>query len=138
MAAEILGVGVSRIRLSPDATDRLADAITRDSIKALIKDGVIWVAPAKGISRGRRRARLEKIRKRGRGAGSKEGSKGARMSRKRLWILRVRALRRRLKALKARGVITGELFDKLYLQVKGGQIRNVRHLMEVVKEAGSR
>ncbi|MEM3652518.1 MAG: 50S ribosomal protein L19e, partial [Nitrososphaerales archaeon] len=118
LAADILKVGVSRVRLDPNEADAIADAITRASIRNLIKRGVIWAEPAKGVSRGRHR--LTKDRKSKRGAGSKKGAKGARMGKKEHWVTRVRALRRRLKLLRDRGVITGKVFDELYLQIKGG------------------
>ena len=132
LAAEILKVGVSRVRFDPNATDEIADAITRASIRALIKKGVIWAEPKKGVSRGRQR--LDKKKKAKRGPGSKKGAKTARMGKKEHWVTRVRALRRRLKLLRDRGVITGKVFDQLYRQIKGGQVRSIRHLNELVKE----
>lgn len=132
LAADILKVGVNRVRLDPNRADEIADAITRASIKNLIKRGVIWAEPVKGVSRGRHRLSSKKKSKRG--AGSKKGAKSARMGKKERWVSRVRALRRRLKLLRDRGVITGKVFDQLYLQIKGGQVRSVRHLNELVKE----
>lgn len=132
LAADILKVGVSRVRLDPDRADEIEDAITRASIRNLIKRGVIWAEPAKGVSRGRHR--LAKGKKKKRGAGSKKGAKTARMGKKERWVTRVRALRRRLKLLRDRGVITGKTFDQLYLKIKGGQVRSLRHLDEIVKE----
>jgi large subunit ribosomal protein L19e len=131
LAAEVLKVGVSRVRFDPNAAEEIADAITRASIRALIKKGVIWAEPKKGVSRGRHRAKKKKAK---RGPGSKKGAKTARMGKKELWVTRVRALRRRLKLLRDRGVITGKVFDQLYRQIKGGQVRSIRHLNELVKE----
>ena len=131
-AAQVLGVGVSRIRLDPERLDEIGDAITRASIRSLVKSGAIWAEPAKGISRGRFRA--NKARKKGRGPGSKKGARGARVSSKTRWILKVRALRRHLKILKDRGAITNVSFNALYKQVKNGEVRSVRHLRELVKE----
>ncbi|MFN3621641.1 MAG: 50S ribosomal protein L19e, partial [Nitrososphaerales archaeon] len=51
LAADILKVGVSRVRLDPNEAEAIADAITRASIRNLIKRGVIWVEPIKGVSR---------------------------------------------------------------------------------------
>jgi large subunit ribosomal protein L19e len=134
MAAEVLGVGVSRIWLDPGQTDKLQDAITRESIKQLIKDGVIKVKKKKGISRGRVRQRKAKLKKRGRGAGSKEGAKGARAGKKERWVKKVRALRRYVKILKDRGEITNDTAKKLRLMIKGGQVRSLRHLREIISE----
>lgn len=134
MAAEILKVGVSRVRLDPSSAEKIRDAITRDAIRSLIKEGVIWAEPAKGISRGRWRQKRGKRK----GRGSIKGAAGARMGKKERWVKKVRALRSHLKMLKDRGEITSETFNYLYRQVKGGQIRSVRHLKEVVKQLARR
>ncbi|HYC27058.1 MAG TPA: 50S ribosomal protein L19e, partial [Nitrososphaerales archaeon] len=73
--------------------------------------------------------------KRGRGAGSTEGPAKARNPRKDVWVTKVRALRWRLKVAKERKEITQVQYKKLYKQVKGGQVRNVKHLMDLMKEA---
>jgi len=137
MAAEILKVGVSRVRLDPDSADRIEDAITKDAVRGLIKEGVVWAVPAKGVSRGRLRKR-RRLGRRGEGRGSIEGASGARMRKKSRWVTKVRALRRHLRMLKDRGEITGDVFDNLYLQVKGGQVRSLRHLREIVKQVSRR
>jgi len=132
LAADILKVGVSRVRFDPEETETIADAITRASIRNLIKRGVIWAEPKKGVSRGRHR--LDKKKRVKRGPGSKKGAKTSRAGEKERWVTHVRALRRRLKLLRDRGVITGKTFDQLYRQIKGGQVRSIRHLNELVKE----
>ncbi|MEM5825303.1 MAG: 50S ribosomal protein L19e, partial [Thermofilaceae archaeon] len=53
LAASILKVGVSRIRIKPDALDKVETAITREDVKRLIKDGVIYKIPPSTPSRGR-------------------------------------------------------------------------------------
>ncbi|MCP8315369.1 MAG: 50S ribosomal protein L19e, partial [archaeon] len=53
MAAKVLNVGLNRVRIDPENLERIADAITREDIRALIREGVIWAEPVKGISRGR-------------------------------------------------------------------------------------
>lgn len=130
MAAEVLGVGESRVRIDPDATEHLQDAITRESIRGWISAGLVWVEPSKGNSRGRVRARNIRNKKRGKGQGSKKGAKGARVGKKEVWVTRVRMLRRILKIMRDRGEITNESFKLLYRQIKGGQIRTRRRLDE--------
>ncbi len=130
MAAEMLGVGQSRIRIDPEATEQLQDAITRESIRGWLSAGLIWVEPRKGISRGRVRARRLKAKKKGKGQGSKKGAKGARIGKKTLWVERVRMLRRKLKVLRDRGEITNQNFKFFYQQIKGGQIRTGKRLDE--------
>jgi large subunit ribosomal protein L19e len=132
MAADILGIGQTRIRLDPSETERLEDAITRGSIRSLIKEGVIWVEQKKGISRGRVRVRRQRAKARGKGAGSKEGAKYARFSRKETWVKRVKTLRRRLKTKKARGEINNDVFWQIYRQIGVGQVRTIKHMEELI------
>jgi len=127
-------VGVDRIVFNDEYADLIQDAITRSTIRGLVGFGAITVAPKKGISRGRFRTRSQKL-KRGRSAGSTEGPAYARNPRKDMWISKVRALRWRLKVAKDRKQISPEAYRRLYKQVKGGQVRGVKHLMDLMKEA---
>jgi len=133
LAAEVLGVGEDRIIFDEEYNDLIKDAITRSTIRGLVGFGAIKVAPKTGISRGRFRERRMK-RRRGRGPGSHKGSKGARVPRKERWVFKVRSLRRRLKVARERGEIQKERYWRLYKQVKGGQVRGVKHLLELMKE----
>ncbi|MDW8044285.1 MAG: 50S ribosomal protein L19e [Nitrososphaerota archaeon] len=130
MAAEVLKVGVNRVRFDPESLDRISDSITRESIRNLIKEGVIWAAPVKGISRGRVRARAGRRQN----AGSRKGAAGARQGKKELWVKRVRALRRYLKLAKERGEIDKDSFNKLYAHIKGGRFKTLRQLKEAIKK----
>ena len=47
----------------------------------------------------------------------------------------MRALRWRLKVARDRGGISKETYRRLYKQTKGGQVRGVKHLLELMKEA---
>ncbi len=134
LAASVLGVGSDRIIFDEEYSDLIQDAITRSTIRGLVGFGAIKVAPEKGVSRGRFRERSRKL-KRGRGAGSTEGAAFARNPRKDMWIAKVRALRWRLKVAKDREEISQVAYKKLYKQVKGGQVRGVKHLLDLMKEA---
>ena len=131
LAASVLGVGEDRVLFNDEYSDLIQDAITRSTIRGLVGFGAIRVAPEKGVSRGRFRSRSRKL-KRGRGAGSTEGSAFARNPRKDRWISKVRALRWRLKVAKERKEITPAAYKKLYKQVKGGQVRGVKHLLDLM------
>jgi large subunit ribosomal protein L19e len=133
LAASVLGVGVDRVIFNDEYSDLIQDAITRSTIRGLVGFGAITVAPKKGVSRGRFRIKSQKL-KRGRSAGSTEGPARARSPRKDAWISKVRALRWRLKVAKDRKEITPEVYRRLYKQVKGGQVRGVKHLLELIKE----
>lgn len=134
----MLGVGESRVRIDPTATDRLEDAITRGSIRSLAKEGIIWVRPKQGVSRGRTRVKHAKAKRRGRAGGSKEGAKFARLSRKEAWVARVRSLRRRLKVKKDRDEISNPVFWQIYKQIGVGQIKTVKRMEELVRAATGR
>ncbi len=135
LAASVLGVGVDRVIFDDEYSDLIQDAITRSTIRGLIGFGAIRAAPEKGVSRGRFRERSAKL-KRGRGSGSTEGPAKARNPRKDAWVTKVRALRWRLKVAKDREEIDNEAYKRLYGQVKGGQVRNVKHLLSLIAEAG--
>ena len=134
LAASVLGVGVDRVRFNDEYSDLIQDAITRSTIRGLVGFGAITVAPEKGVSRGRFRTKSQKL-KRGRGAGSTEGTARARNPRKDAWISKVRALRWRLKVAKERKQISPQAYRRLYKQVKGGQVRGVKHLLDLMQEA---
>jgi large subunit ribosomal protein L19e len=134
LAASVLGVGLDRVIFNDEYSDLIQDAITRSTIRGLVGFGAITVAPKKGISRGRYRERSKKL-KRGRGSGSTEGTAGSRNPRKDQWISKVRALRWRLRVAKERKDISPEAYKSLYKQVKGGQVRGVKHLLDLMKEA---
>jgi large subunit ribosomal protein L19e len=125
---------LDRVIFNDEYSDLIQDAITRSTIRGLVGFGAIKIAPEKGVSRGRFRARSKKL-KRGRSAGSTEGTAFARNPRKDMWISKVRALRWRLKVAKDRKDITSAAYKKLYKQVKGGQVRGVKHLLDLMKEA---
>jgi len=72
------------------------------------------------------------------GAGSRKGAKGVRQGKKRAWVKKVRALRAHLRYLLKNGVISKENYKKLYLWVKGGQVKTVKRLDEIAREMGRR
>ncbi len=134
IAATILKVGEGRVWIDPEATDDVAEAITREDIRGLIEEGVIKKKPKRGVSRGRARIRaMKRALGRRRGYGSRKGTKNARMKRKRQWIIRIRALRRRLKELRAEGVIDKSTYRRLYTRAKGGDIRSVARLEGLIR-----
>ena len=82
LVARMLNVGSNRVKFEPDKLDDIADSITREDIRSLIKNGVIWTSKPKGTSRGKAKAKLEIKKKHGTGAGSKKGRKTARTGKK--------------------------------------------------------
>ncbi|MET1100879.1 MAG: 50S ribosomal protein L19e [Pyrodictiaceae archaeon] len=137
LAAEILGVGVSRIWIDPTRLDDVANAITREEVKKLIKEGIIAVKPKVSPSRGRWRERHEARKKgRRRGPGSRKGAASARTNPKRVWMNRIRKMRRFLKWLRDQGVIDRRTYRKLYMWAKGGMFPTFADLKRWLREHG--
>ncbi|MCC4771253.1 50S ribosomal protein L19e [Methanosarcina sp. DH2] len=129
LASKVLECGLDRVWLNPEASEEIASAITREDIRGLIEKGTIKAKPVKGVSRGRARALAAK-RKYGhcKGHGSRKGKKGARTPKKEQWIKKIRALRNRLKELRADGALDKSVYCRLYRKAKGGEYRSVSHL----------
>jgi len=129
IAANVLKIGVHRIWLDPEEKEGIADATTRNDIRDLLESGAIQAKPKKGVSRARARQRDEKRRYgHGTGHGSRKGKKGARTPKKREWITKIRALRNRLKELRADGTLPPNMYCKVYRKAKGGEYKSVAHM----------
>ena len=137
LVARILRVGANRIRFEPDRLEDIADSITRDNIRSLVKSGAIWTVQPKVSSRGRAIKKRSVWKVHGKGPGSKKGKKTARMGKKEVYVVRTRSLRYHLKVIKERKDITNDVYWHLYKKINGGQVRSLSHLRELVKEAKS-
>uniref|UniRef100_A0A7C5UXU7 Large ribosomal subunit protein eL19 n=1 Tax=Ignisphaera aggregans TaxID=334771 RepID=A0A7C5UXU7_9CREN len=137
LAAKILGVGETRIKVDVSQIDRVSTAVTREEVKRLIKDGIIYTEYAKGNSRGRWR-KFHASRKEGRhrGYGKRKGAEGARQELEELWVYRVRKLRRFLKWLRDHGTIDKKTYRMLYRKVKGGAFDSLATLKRYMKDHG--
>jgi len=137
LAAEILGVGESRIWIDPNRIEDVADAITREEIRGLIKDGVIQVKPVHSNSRERwRRRHLQRKKGRRRGYGKRKGKKTARKDKKEEWMNRIRKIRRFLRYLRDNGIIDRKTYRRLYMLAKGGTFHSLASLKHYMKEHG--
>jgi large subunit ribosomal protein L19e len=137
LAAQILKVGENRVWIDPDRIDDVQAAITREEIKKLIHEGAIKALPKEGVSRARARV-LHAKKKKGlrRGPGSRSGASGAITSRKEAWMKRIRALRRRLRELKEKRIITQNVYRKLYTMAKSGAFKSKAELENYIKAQG--
>jgi large subunit ribosomal protein L19e len=129
LAAEVMGIGVNRVWLDPEAYNDIKTALTREDIHKLIEEGKVGKRDIKGISRGRAR-KLHEAHEYGhrKGHGSRSGAKGARRPKKEQWMKRIRALRKRLKEMKGNNIIDESTYRKLYRKAKGGEYRSRAHL----------
>ncbi len=126
LAASLLGAGTTRIWIDPEEIDKVQSAITREEISTLINEGVIRRTPKTGVSRGRVRARSGRRRN--------EGSrKGGRKPGKETWVLRIRAIRRRLRLLRDKRQLAPDSYRVLLGMAKGGAFRSMSHVDEYVK-----
>jgi large subunit ribosomal protein L19e len=139
LAASELSIGESRVWInpSPDVASEIADAITRQDIRAQIDAGNIKAKPKKGNSRARFRIKAAK-RAYGhrKGMGHRKGPKGARTPSKTKWVSKIRALRRLLREMKAEGSIDKHTYRALYRKAKGGEYRSTAHLSAYMKTKG--
>ena len=135
IAADILGVGVNRVYIDPDAADDVQMALTRRDIRALIHSGVIKARKVEGISRGRaRELHNKRIRGQRRGHGSRKGRKSARSDLRREWINRIRKQRAYLKVLRDKNFIDKATYRLLYLRAKGGMFRSANYLRMYIQD----
>ncbi|MEM3700045.1 MAG: 50S ribosomal protein L19e [Candidatus Bathyarchaeia archaeon] len=134
IAAKILKVGQNRVWIDPNRMEDAETAITREEIRKLIHEGVIKPLPIKGISHSRARILHEKKKKgRRRGVGSRSGAAHAKISKKDVWMSRIRALRKRLRELKANKTITESTYRKLYRMASSGRFSSVADLERYLK-----
>ncbi len=131
LASKVLGIGKSRIKIKD--REKSGQAMTRDDVRSLIKQGKIIVKAKFGVSRVRaRKIRIQKKKGLRKGLGTRKGKKKARTPRKELWMRRVRALRIKLKTLKPE--LKPGTYRQLYNMIKGGYFRDKGHLTLYIKE----
>ncbi|MBI2673340.1 50S ribosomal protein L19e [Candidatus Woesearchaeota archaeon] len=136
LAAELLGVGKSRVWIDNSRLDEAKEAITKEDIRGLIKKNIIQAKPKIGISRSRaKKINIQKRKGRRQGAGSRKGSRYARLSSKEMWINKVRAQRNFLSKLKVRKLLENKDYRKIYGMVKGNAFRSVRHIKLYLTES---
>ena len=137
LAAQILKVGQDRVWIDPNRTEDVEAAITREEIRKLIHEGVIKPLKEKGVSRARARV-IRKKKKKGlrRGSGSRSGASGAKVSKKEAWMNKIRALRKKLRELKAEKAITETTYRKLYIMAKSGKFASVADMERYIEAHG--
>lgn len=135
IAADTLKVGRHRVWFDELRLDEIKDVITKANIRKLVKDRAIQARPEKSISRFRIRKRIVQKRKgRRQGQGSRKGSIGVRLPKKRAWVNNMRVQRNFLKTLKSKRMITPVSYREIYGKIKGGFFRSRRHLKLYLNE----
>lgn len=130
MASRILKCGLTRVWLDPARSADIAEAITAADVRKLIDDGVIREIPKKGISSYRtKKIRSQKKKGRRKGKGSRKGSLGTRMKKKKVWMSRIRALRSLMSELREKKKIDNKTYRDIYIKSKSGFFRSRSHIM---------
>jgi len=135
LAAKILKTSPKKIKFTADALEDIKKAITRSDIRGLV--AIKQITDSKSPSQSKARARktaAQKRKGRQKGHGSRKGKKYAKVSRKEQWVLKVRVLRKFLKQLREKNLLTPQDYRTIYSRIKGGFFRNKRHLKLYLEE----
>ena len=135
LAAQILRIGQNRVWISPEHMSDVEGAITREEVRKLIHEKIIVSLPVKGVSRSRAKSiRGKKKLGRRSGPGSVTGAGYAKVTQKEAWMIRIRALRRRLRELKASRIITEATYTQYYRMAGSGRFESIAELERNLKE----
>jgi large subunit ribosomal protein L19e len=134
IASRIMKVGKNRVRINPQKMEDVESAITREEIRKLVHEKVITAAPIQGVSRGRAKViQAKKARGRRKGPGSKSGTPRAVITKKEAWMAKIRALRRKLRELKANRTITEANYRELYMIAGSGRFVSIADMERYAK-----
>lgn len=137
LAAQVMKCSKKRVWFDPARLDEIKEGITKFDIRNLIKDGAIIEKPVKSTSRaGARRRIVQKRKGRLKGPSSRKGKRTARLPKKLAWMRKIRLMRKFLKELREKGIISRRDYRMLYLKAKGGFFRSKRHIKLFIEERG--
>ena len=137
IAAAVLGCGEGRVWIDPLHADAVAEAVTRQDIRGLVKKGYIRAAQKQGVSRGRARYQADQKKSgRQKGPGSRKGAAGARDPRKQRWMRTIRPIRAVLREMRENERITPSVYRQYYRKAKGGSFRSRAHLVSHMRTDG--
>jgi large subunit ribosomal protein L19e len=126
LASDILGVGMNKIRIKTEDIGRAESALTREDVRGLIKDEVVYVKSESGFKVANRRKK--KL------AGSRRGTSNARSPGKEKWMTNVRAQRAYLNQLVEGGNLEHKHKRHVYMRIKGGAFKGKKALLMYLKE----
>ena len=135
VAAIIMDRGENSIRINPTAIAEAKKAITREDVRALIKNGSVYaIKEKKNLSIHGKELRKKRIEGRKRGPGRRKGTKNARHNIS--YPKKIRGQRRILKNLKEDKIIDNVVFKKYYKLTKGGGFPTKISLINHIKDSG--
>ena len=136
MSAEMLNCGANRIWFDPLQADKIKAVMTKEDLRALVKEGAVRKKRMNFHSRGKARIlKAKKSKGRRKKTGSRKGTKKARVEPKKRWAARARAMRRELKRLQKEKPKAVEKigYRKLYMLIKGNFFRGKKYLAAYVE-----
>lgn len=125
LAADVLNVGMNKIRIKPEGLKDAEGALTRADVRGLIEKGIIIKLRPQG------RASTAKTGRRGEGH-----RRGTVIPTKTAWMEKVRAQRKFLAMLVGSRALDRKHKRALYMKIKSGIFRNKRAMLLYLKEAG--
>ena len=129
MAAKVLKVGTNKVWFDPLRLSEIKEAITKQDIQELIKDGAIKKRPCLG---NKRRAGRLKLKRKLKGRRRNEGKIKSRKF-KEDYPKKIRRLRSFLKNIKTSNKISKDQYKKLYRLIKAGVLKNKQSILEKSK-----
>jgi large subunit ribosomal protein L19e len=122
LAVRALGVGKKRIAFVESRLDEVKEAITKQDIKDLKKEGAIKVKEVSG-----RKKIVRRKRKRGVGKIKKKVN-----TRKQDYVKMTRKLRAHIKPMKESGKLSRENFIDIRKKIRNKKFHSLRHLKEYI------
>ena len=135
LAAYVMKCSPKRVWLDQEQTTDIKEAITKRDIRSLIGEGLIKEKRVQGTSRVRaRKISIQKKKGKQKGSGSRKGKKTARISKKSIWMAKIRVQRAFLKEIRDKELISKADYHSLYSKSKGGFFRSKRHIKLYLEE----
>jgi len=126
LAADIMKIGVNRVRIKPDMFKDAEKAMTRSDVRDLIKKKIVTKVEVGG--------RRKKPRSTKRGPGGRKGTSQTRTGGKKVWMAKVRAQRAFLFQMIEEGGLEKLHKRMLYGRIKSGLFRSKRAFLAYLKD----
>lgn len=135
LASKILKVGENRVWIDPEEIEAVSSAVTKEDIRKLIYDRIIQAKQKEGISSHRtKKRRLQRLKGRQKEHGSRRGKWKARISKKKIWVSKIRPIRKKLKELRDSKSIDKTTYRAMYRMAKSGVFKDKAHVEHYLKE----